>query len=50
MIITPHKDHRLLFPGKSGSWRTGLTADQISRIQEWENEYLKQTDLRFQYD
>ena len=43
-------NQRHIFSGKSGGWRTDLTADQISRIQEWENKYLQQTDLRFQYD
>ena len=36
--------------GKAGTWRQSLSAETVKRFEEWENKWLKDTDLSFQYE
>jgi len=43
-------DGKFMNKGKSGGWRSKLTEDQITRMQAWEQDRQKNTDLKFQYE
>ena len=36
--------------GETGDWKNHLSADQLERIVQWEEKYLRGTDLKFVYE
>ncbi len=36
--------------GQAGNWRSKMTEEQVKRFEEWEEKWLKDSDLAFKYD
>ena len=36
--------------GETGDWKNHLSEEQVKRIQQWEEQHLKGSDLKFVYE
>ena len=40
----------MLNKGQSGRWREFIKGDLLKRFEDWEQSWLKDTELKFEYD